>query len=328
MGQFTFFAIILVCLAIAFAVSALWQKSRGLAIVLALALPIAAGALYWFKGEPKATDATLTKAPKSIEEATTQLEKLTTADPSNFGDMVTLARAYMASGKYEQARDTYARAAKLEPKETAFYVEWVESMLRSSPQHSFSPEAVALLEQALKADPQNQRALFFYGLYQRQSGQPAEAVATWEKLLALLDAGTSTELRKQIAAARADAGMPEAAQEAALKVKVNLDPTLAREVQRGAVLFVFARATGVEGGPPVAAKRLSPERFPVELELSDADSPMPTGKLFSQPKVVLVARLSRSGVATSASGDLESDPVEVEVKAGAASELTLSRSIP
>ena len=328
MGQFTLFAIILVCLAIAFAVSALWQKSRGLAIALALALPIAAGALYWFEGTPVATDASLTKAPKTIEEATTQLEKLTAADPNNFGDTVTLARAYMASGKFDQARDAYARAAKLQPEERGFYVEWVEALLRTSPERRFTPEAVSLLERALAADPQNQRALFFYGLYQRQSGQAAAAVATWEKLLALLDAGTSNELRKQIAAARADAGMPEAPQAQVLQVQVTLDPTLAREVQPGAVLFVFARPAGSEGGPPVAAKRLVPERFPVSLELGDGDSPMPTAKLFAQGDVVLVARLSRTGDVASASGDLEADPVEVRVTPGAEVELTLSRSVP
>jgi cytochrome c-type biogenesis protein CcmH len=328
MGQFTMFAIILVCLAIAFAVSALWQKARGLAIALALALPLAAGGLYWFKGEPKATDASLTKAPKTIEEATAQLEKLTAADPSNFADTVTLARAYMASGKFDKASAAYARAAKLQPEERGFYVEWVESMLRASPERRFPPESVMLLEAALAADPQNQRALFFYGLYQRQGGQPAAAVATWEKLLALLDAGTSNELRKQIAAARAEAGMPEAPQAQVLQVQVTLDPTLARELRPGAVLFVFARPEGSETGPPVAAKRLVPERVPVTLELGDGDSPMPTAKLFAQDTVVLVARLSRSGTVSAASGDLEADPVEVRVTPGAQVELRLSRSVP
>ena len=328
MGQFTLFAIILVCLAIAFAVSALWQKARGLAIALAIALPIAAGGLYWFKGVPKATDPSLTTAPKTVDQAVVQLEKLTAADPGNFADTVTLARGYMAQGHFDKAAETYARAVKLDPAETGFYVEYVEALLRGSPTHQFTPQAVSLLERALAQDPKNQRALFFMGLYQRQSGQPAAAVATWERLLALLDADSSNELRRQIAAARADAGLPQAAQAAALQVEVRMEPTLARELPPGAVLFVFARAAGTQGGPPVAAKRLVPKSFPVQLELGDADSPMPTAKLFSQSRVELVARLSRSGTVTPASGDLEADPVEVAVSDGAKVELTLNRSVP
>jgi cytochrome c-type biogenesis protein CcmH len=316
-----------VLLAVAFAISMLWQSARKLAIALALLIPLTAGALYWYKGQPAALEPANTAPPKTLDEAVAQLERLTKADPKNFSDQATLARAYMAAGKYQQAREAYARALTLKPDEAALYTEFAEAMLRTSPDRRFPPQAVELLERALEADPQNQRALFFLGLHQRQSGEPAKAVQTWERLLALLDSQTSTELRKQIAAARKDAGMPEAPKEQTVEVEVRLDPTLAREAPAGAVLFVFAR-TSDGSGPPVAVQRLVPERFPVHVELGDADSPMPTAKLFSQHKVLLVARLSKSGAAMEASGDLEADPVEIEVKPGTKTELTLSRSVP
>ena len=327
MGQFTFFAALVVALAVAFAISALWQSARKLAIALALLIPIAAGGLYWYKGQPAALDPANTTPPKTLDQAVAQLERLTKADPNNFSDQATLARAYMAAEKYQLAREAYARALTLKPDETTLYTEFAEAMLRTSPDHRFPPEGVELLERALNADPQNQRALFFLGLHQRQNGKPAEAVQTWERLLALLDPQTSTELRKQIAAARKDAGMPEAPKEATVQVEVRLDPTLAREATAGSVLFVFARSTD-GSGPPVAAQRLVPEQFPAQVELGDADSPMPAAKLFSQRKVLLVARLSKTGDARAASGDLEADPVEIEVKPGAKAQLTLSRSVP
>jgi cytochrome c-type biogenesis protein CcmH len=327
MGQFTFIAVILVCLAVAFAISALWQKARGLAIVLAIALPLAAGGLYWFKGQPAALDPQNTKAPESMQEAVAQLERLTAADPKNYADMATLARAYMASQQYDKARGAYQRARALDPSDTTLNVEYAEAILRTSPNRQFTPEAAALLNEALAKEPENQRALFFLGLYQRSSGRPAEAVKTWEKLLSLLDARTSTELRKQVAQARQEAGMPAAPAEATMHVVVKLDPTLAREFKPGEVLYVFARS--VDGaGPPVAAKRLVPEKFPVELELGDADSPMPSAKLFSQQKVLLVARLSNSGDVKAASGDLEADALELSVAPDAKAELILNRSVP
>jgi len=327
MGQFTLFASILVCLAVAFAISAIWQKARGLAIALALAIPLVAGALYWTKGEPRATDATLTKAPESLEEAVGQLEKLTAEDPKNFNDMVMLARTYMANKQFAQGRDAYKRALALKPDETTLYVDYVESILRAAPDHKFTPEAVSLLEKVLKAEPENQRALFYYGVHQRQGGDAKGAVATWEKLLGLIDASASATLRSEIASARADAGMPPMEAAPAITVTVNIDPTLAASLKPDAVLFVYARGAGTEQGPPIAVRRLQPDSYPVQVELSDADSPMPTAKLFSQKEAILLARLSMSGTATPSPGDVEADPVVIDVQAGAKAELTLNRGV-
>jgi cytochrome c-type biogenesis protein CcmH len=327
MGQFMLIGGIFVCLAVAFAISALWQKSRGLAIALAIALPLAAGGLYWLKGTPASLDAANRTPPKTIDEAIVQLQNLTQADPKNYADMATLARAYMAKEEYGKASETYAKALALKPEDPTIYVEYAEALLRSSPDRQFPPKAVELLQKALEKDPDNQRALFFYGLHQRQGGDAAGAVATWEKLLAKLDDSSSGELRRQIASARKDAGMPPVPVPATIHVVVKLDPTLAREMQPGAVLFVFARSS--EGnGPPVAAKRVEIGKFPVEVLLGNADSPMPTAKLFAQKKVVLMARLSRSGNAQATSGDLESDPLALDVAPDASAELTLSRSVP
>lgn len=327
MGQFILFGGLFVCLAVAFAVSALWQKSRGLAVALALALPLAAAGLYLWKGAPAALDVANRTPPKTLDEAVAQLERLTAADPKNFADTVTLARAYMAKEKFDKARVTYARALALQPDEDAIDVEYAEAMLRSAPDRRFPPEGVALLERVLKKDPNNQRALFFYGLHQRQDGDAAGAVATWERLLSQLDDTSSRELSRQIAAARADAGMPPMPVEKTLSVEVRLDPALARAPKPGAVLYVFAKT--IDGsGPPVAVKRVVPTHFPVEVQLGDADSPMPTAKLFSQKKVVLMARLSASGEPTSSSGDIETDPLVFLVNANALADITLNRSVP
>ncbi len=48
-----------------------------MAVAIAVALPIAAGALYWFKGQPAALDPANTVPPETIEQAVAQLERLT-----------------------------------------------------------------------------------------------------------------------------------------------------------------------------------------------------------------------------------------------------------
>jgi cytochrome c-type biogenesis protein CcmH len=329
MSQFMFFAILLGCLAVAFAISALWQKSRGLALVLALLVPVAAGVLYWHKGAPAALNPANVTPPKTIPEAIAQLERLTQADPKNFGDQATLARAYMAAQKWPEAAAAYRRALALDY-QTDLSVEYAEALLRSSPDRRFPPEAVKILEKALTNNPQNERALFFYGLHLRMSGQPAKAAEVWQRLLTMLDPGATTELRKQIDAARAEAGeapLPAPETLPSVHVRVNIEPTLARAAKPGAVLFVFAR--GSDGsGPPVAVKRLPVGKFPMEVDLTDFDSPMPTAKLSSQKEVVVAALLSQSGVAKPTSGDLDTEPATVAVAKEAKVEITLDRSVP
>jgi cytochrome c-type biogenesis protein CcmH len=148
-------------------------------------------------------------------------------------------------------------------------------------------------------------------------------------------------LRKQIGAARLAAGLPalpadaEPAAAAApaagpgLDIDVAIDPTLAKLAQPGDVLYVFARA--LDGaGPPFAVKRieLAQRQLPMRVRLTDADSPMPAARLSAQPKVLVMARLSKSGDVKPTSGDLEADPVQVATAGKDPVQLVLSRSVP
>ncbi|MCX7041429.1 MAG: cytochrome C biogenesis protein, partial [Gammaproteobacteria bacterium] len=107
MSQFVFFAALLALIAVAFAISALWQRSRPLALVLALALPLAAFGLYYIEGAPAAIDPELAAAPApaaapaSIEDAVAQLQARLATEPDNFEGRVLLARSYMAIEKFE-----------------------------------------------------------------------------------------------------------------------------------------------------------------------------------------------------------------------------------
>lgn len=331
MGSFVFFAILLALIAIAFAIATLWQRSRGLAIGIALLLPLSAAGIYLLKGEPDALDPANVKPPATVEEAVAQLQRRIAGEPESFENLVVLARSYMATEKFAEARDTYARAVKLRPDDADVPVEYAEALLRSSSDRRFPPEAIAMLEGAVAKNPQNQRALFFLGMNQFQSDQPAEAAATWEKLLPMLQPDAAGALRDQINSARGAAGMeplpePEAAV-ALVNVEISIDGVLSGQARQGDTIFVYARKLE-GGGPPLAAKRVALGKLPLVVGLSDVDSLMPTARLSSQAQVVVMARLSRSGDATPASGDIEADPVVVETKAGTSAALVLNRTVP
>jgi cytochrome c-type biogenesis protein CcmH len=117
------------------------------------------------------------------------------------------------------------------------------------------------------------------------------------------------------AAARADGEsavvtaptQPQAAQ-SGIRVQVSLAPGVAAAAP--ARVFVIAREAG---GPPmpIAVRVLDPGELPTEVVLSDADAMQPGRALSAFERVDVVARLSRSGSAVQADGDVESGVVSV-----------------
>jgi cytochrome c-type biogenesis protein CcmH len=328
MGVFVAVAAMLVLVALGFVLAPLWQRSRALAIALAVALPLCAAGLYLLEGAPAALDPANVKPPATVDDAVAQLQRRLKSEPESFETLVVLARSYMATGRFAEARDAYARAVKLDPADVDVPVEYAEALLRTSADRRFPPQAVAMLERAVAAHPNNERALFFLGMHQFQSGQPAQAATTWERLLPLLQPDAAAALRQQVNAARKASGQtPLAEPRPLITVEIDVDGSLAHEVRPGDVLFVFARAVG-GAGPPVAAKRVELGTLPLSVGLGDEDSPMPAARLSAQSRVTVQARLSHGGNADPASGDLEADPVEASTTAGSHASLVLNRTRP
>ena len=318
-----------VALALALAVLAvllrpLWREARGVALAIGALVLVSTGLLYRIVGTPDALDPAALRAPETIGEAIAQLERSLARDPGQKEGWMLLGMAYQRQGELAKSRDAYARAARLAPADPDALTEAAQSRALAAPDRRFDAEAVAMLQAALKASPDHQRARWFLGVAQRQAGDDAAAAATWEPLLGALQGGTADTLRSEVNAARAAAGLaplappaPAATADAgALQVKVALDPDFAARVRLdgSAQVFVIARQPG--GTPmPVAVERHGVADLPFTATLDDADSPMPTLKLSQLREVELVARLSASGNAMKQDGDVESAPVRVVLPA-------------
>lgn len=97
-----------------------------------------------------------------------------------------------------------------------------------------------------------------------------------------------------------------------LEGTVTITPTLAKKVSPTDTLFIFAQATK---GPkmPLAIMRLQAKNLPASFSLNDAMAMAPAFKLSNFKKVNLVARVSKSGKAVPARGDLQGIVKEVKV---------------
>jgi cytochrome c-type biogenesis protein CcmH len=332
MATFIIIAILLVLAVLAVLLRPLWRDARGVAIGVGVIVVASTLLLYQLIGTPQALDPAAVKAPATLGDAITQLETELQRNPNQAEGWRLLAQAYQREEQNIKARDAYAKAAKLAPKDAGILTEAAQSRALADDKRLFDAQAVALLQRALAADPAQQRARWFLGIAQRQAGDNTAAAKTWEPLLAQVDAPTAASLRKEIDNARAAAGLtplpapaaPAAGQQ--LVVNVSLDPELAARVRLNgnAVVFVIARAVG---GPPmpVAAEKHAVSELPFTANLDDSDSPMPTMKLSQMKQVELVARMSASGNAMRQDGDLESKPVRVTLPATKPVELVIGQ---
>jgi cytochrome c-type biogenesis protein CcmH len=105
------------------------------------------------------------------------------------------------------------------------------------------------------------------------------------------------------APAPAAAAAPAAAGSARITGRVQLSPALAAKAAPDDTLFVFARAAD---GPrmPLAIVKMRVKDLPLQFTLDDSQSMSPQFKLSSFGRVIVGARISRSGDAMPRSGDL------------------------
>ena len=140
-------------------------------------------------------------------------------------------------------------------------------------------------------------------------GLPREAAeARAHRLPPQTDAGAAVS-------APAEGTMP-AAEGTVVRGEVTLAAALRAKASPGATLFIVAKAPALPG-PPVAVIRRSVSTWPVAFTLDDSQSMMPGRTLSSAGKVIVEARISLSGQAMPAPGDLVGTSGEVDPTAHA-----------
>lgn len=282
------------------------QLSRVYLLLGVLAVPLLALAMYlhWGASVQLAVVRAEAQPPANLEEWTLRLEQRVQVQP-DASAWYTLGRAYMAQGRFSAAVEAFSEAAPLSERAPEVLGQLAQAQFfAGNSQWSSSIEQLA--QEAVDKDPQETTSLGLLGIGAFDGARYAQAIAYWQRLLAVLPADDSGRVQIESGIAAAQERMlpasqttqaSSAAQAVGLRVQVTLAPALHGRVERQDSVFVFARAIG---GPPMplAVKRLTVADLPVTVTLSDADAMMPGLNLSSVAQVELVARISRAGVAT------------------------------
>ena len=320
-------------------------SSRPVAFALAIIVPAVSGLLYWELGNPLA----MTQPPagslsaqggaddarpsaESLEALIEQLKQKMERNPSDGMGWVLLARSYVGMGRNAEAVQVFEKAVALIPDDAQLLADYADTLgVVQGRKLEGKPEV--LIQQALKIDPRNVKALMLSGTVAFNRKDFARAAKDWELARSNLPADIDPEMTQQLMAAIAEAqsqlgggqkAMPAFAEAQApvkptgqagrprtIRGTVTMAPDLAGKASPTDTLFVFARE--MNGPPmPVSIVRATRKDLPFTFQLDDSTSPMPSRKLSGAGPVVIVARLSKSGQAMPQNGDLEgtSQPIQ------------------
>lgn len=173
--------------------AAVASTSRNTAYVLAVGLPLVAVIFYFQIGNPKAiTDEPVSSAPfaaasgersqEQIEANVEALAKRLQTNPSDTEGWIMLARSYNSMERFGEAAGAYAKATELKPDDADLWAEYAFTSAMASGQR-LDGRAMELVQQALKVDPENSKALQLAGSAAFQDKDYKKAIEYWERVL-------------------------------------------------------------------------------------------------------------------------------------------------
>ncbi len=317
------------------------RAPRWAAVLVGLAVPASALLIYLELGSPGASRPASTTAAAgtaaaqgvpgehAMDDLIAGLVRRLQADPANLRDWVMLGRSYNALERYAEAREAFSEAARLAPKDPEVLTRLAEATaLANDGDLTGRPEE--LLREVLTIEPRFPSALWLSGLAASQREQLGEAVGHWELLEQVVTTAEEKAMVSQyLAEARRQLGLPEApaaspvpgaalaaagaapspvvagdAAVTSVTVRVSLAPELRDRVAAGDTVFVFARpADGAR--MPLAIVRHTVSELPFSVTLDDSMAMSAGTRISSVPRIVVGARVSKSGTAVPQSGDLE-----------------------
>ena len=253
-------------------------------------------------------------APPAVTAA--DLERRVAANPRDAQSWLALAEVRRGQRDWAGARAAYMKLVELRAMSAQSWADYAD-VLGSLADGSLGGDAGRAIDSALALDAANPKALWLKASQANEQHRYAEALVWWKKLRAALppdsadvrmvDANIAEASSLATGTSAVPAGPVAApaggAASVAVSGTVSLDKRFADRVQSDATLFIYAKAAD-SPGPPLAVLRTTVGSWPVTFRLDDSLAMMPSRRLSQFERVVIEARISRSGQATPAAGDL------------------------
>ena len=185
---------------------------RGPAYAIAVGIPVVAVVLYLIVGNSAALSGAATapvQAPsaagsqsdggmpqQAIAANVAKLAKRLEQNPADADGWVMLARSYMSLEKYSEASDAYAKAIALKTNDADLLADYAFALAMVN-DRQLKGQPLELVKKALQVNPQNAKALELAGTAEFQAKNYKQAIAYWQRVLALTP--TDSELARSLA---------------------------------------------------------------------------------------------------------------------------------
>lgn len=300
------------------------QAGRYSAIAVVIAVPLLAIGMYSMIGggaaalhpEQAAPEVVTEDHMKTIEGMVKQLEARLETEPDNIDGWFMLGRSYQFLHRYQDAKAAFEKVMALGGGNNPDFLATYADVLAMADERQLGGEAMKMIQRALQLNPFHVKALWLAGTAAYQAQDFANALKYWERLAKVLPPGSEDEsaIRANIAEVRSAMGLPpeapaavaSAAASGSVKLagQVELDKGLLSKAGPNDTVFIFARATE---GPrmPLAILRKQVKDLPANFVLDDSMAMNPMMKLSNFSRVVVGARISKTGNAMPQPGDLQ-----------------------
>ncbi|MGB4766396.1 MAG: c-type cytochrome biogenesis protein CcmI [Rugosibacter sp.] len=306
-------------------------------LVLAAFVPLLAIGLYVLVGSPagltgtgNAAQSDNAQAMNKVNTLIAKLEAKMQQNPDNPEGWAMLARAYRLTGRLDEAERALGRVGPTINQDAALLADLAEILAQKN--DSLAGRPGELILQALKLEPNNGKALYFAGAAAFEEGRYNVAIAHWEQLKKQLDpqSDDARNVAAGIAKAREMGGVkvgagdtapvakatnvtaaPDTAIASAVSGRVELSPALRAQTTPGETVFIFARAVN---GPrmPLAIQQARVADLPLDFHLDDTQAMAPENKISTVKELRIEVRVSKTGQAMPASGDLTGSSAPVK----------------
>ena len=330
------------------------RSGRWITLLIIPSIPLCAVLLYQMMGSAELIDRIQqarisqsqpaqqpSRSPGSIEDMVEKLAARLQQQPDDLEGWVMLARSYAITKRYSEAEAAYANALRLGGENADLLTDYVDTMVMADG-GAFNEESSAQLLRALELEPDNLKALWLAGHWKNQSGDYQAALDYWQRAAAKLppDSKDVAVIKSQISDLQAKLGIqaePVPATTvastdtgkagASLKVQVSLDPGVTAATSPEDTVFIFARAAQ---GPrmPLAIVRTQVKDLPATVTLDDSMAMTPQMVLSNFEQVTVGARVSKTGNAMPASGDLQGSVTPVDTQSSETIQVTIDSKVP
>ncbi len=296
-------------------------------IALTIFIPVIAAAMYFWLGSAQQIadgGAKQQVAQQDVEKMVAGLAAKMEQDPSNLKGWAMLARSYKVMGRPKDAEKAYDRAGSYLDTDPQLLADYAD-VSASNANGSFEGKPQAIINRALKADPNNMMALWLAGTADYNRGDYKGAVKVWGRLAKLLPADSEDMkmIQGSIMEARGKANLPPeplvsqatspvvAVSGKNINGTVEINPDLKSRIKPDYILMVIARAPGAR--MPVAIMRGKAADLPLRFVLNDALAMTPDALISNLSEATIEVRISKSGQAKAEPGDLYSEIQTVKV---------------